>query len=196
MDYVQATQMAANIGQGAALLFGFVGLFWNPFLLFIALFVWLGASEEAAMVQMKAALGGVPLVQAMITNFRTLSPNEPLSRAVTDILAGFQQDFPVVEDERVVGVLTRADLLRALMDQGQDSPVSNVMRRDFATADVHEMLEAVAARLSTGACHSLPVTRDGGLVGMSTMENVGEFVMIQGALSEARQRHGTRGGAG
>jgi hypothetical protein len=87
---------------------------------------------------------------------------------VADILAGFQQDFPVVEDERVVGVLTRADLLRALVDQAEDSPVSNVMRRDFATADVHEMLEAVAVRLSTGACQSLPVTRNGGLVGMIT----------------------------
>lgn len=196
MDYVRATQMAANIGQGMALLFGFVGLFLNPFLLFIALFVWLGASEEAAMVQMKSALGGVPLVRAMITNFHTLSPHEPLSRAVADILAGFQQDFPVVEDKRVVGVLTRADLLRALADHAEDSPVSNVMRRDFATADVHEMLETVAGRLSTGACQSLPVTRDGGLVGMITMENVGEFVMIQGALSEARQRRGARREAG
>ena len=192
MDYVRATQMAANIGQGMALLFGFVGLFWNPFLLFIALFVWMGASQEAAMVQMKSALGGIPLVRAMITNFRTLSPHEPLSRAVADILAGFQQDFPVVEDERVVGVLTRADLLRALVERGQDSPVGDVMRRDFATADVHEMLEDVAARLSTGACRTLPVTRNGGLVGMVTMENVGEFLMIQGALAEARQRHGPR----
>lgn len=196
MDYVRATQMAANIGQGMALLFGFVGLFWNPFLLFVALFVWMGASQEAAMVQMKSALGGIPLVRAMITNFRALSPHEPLSRAVADILAGFQQDFPVVEDERVVGVLTRADLLRALVERGQDSPVSNVMRRDFATADVHEMLEDVAMRLSTGACSSLPVTRNGGLVGMITMENVGEFLMIQGALAEAQQRQEPRIEAG
>jgi hypothetical protein len=58
------------------------------------------------------------------------------------------------------------------------------------------MLEDVAARLSTGACHSLSVTRTGGLVGMITMENVGEFLMIQGALAEARQRRGTRTEAG
>jgi hypothetical protein len=53
MDYVQATQVAASIGQGLALLLGFVGLFSNPFLVFIALFVWIGAAGEAAIVQMK-----------------------------------------------------------------------------------------------------------------------------------------------
>lgn len=89
-----------------------------------------------------------------------------------------------------------ADLLRALVDRGQDSPVSNVIRWDFATADAHEMLENVVVRLSTSACQSLPVTRNGGLVGMITMENVGEFLMIQGALAEARQRRGQRIEAG
>ena len=87
---------------------------------------------------------------------------------------------------------TRADLLRALVERGQDSPVSDVMQRDFATADVNEILEDVAVRLSAGACHSLPVTRNGGLVGMITMENVGEFLMIQGAPAEACQRHEPR----
>jgi Zn-dependent protease len=41
----------ASIGQGIAVFFGFVGLFYNPFLLFIALFVWIGAAQEASMVQ-------------------------------------------------------------------------------------------------------------------------------------------------
>ena len=55
MDYVQATQRAANIGQGVALLLGFFGLFFNPLLVFVALFVWLGAGQEASLVQMKSA---------------------------------------------------------------------------------------------------------------------------------------------
>jgi Zn-dependent protease len=73
MDYTRATQIAANIGQGMAFLFGLVGLFSNPFLIFIALFVWIGAGQEAAMTQMKSALGGIPLERAMITDFRTLA---------------------------------------------------------------------------------------------------------------------------
>ena len=54
MDYVRATQVAANIGQALALMLGFIGLSSNnPFLVFIALFVWMGAAQEASMVQMK-----------------------------------------------------------------------------------------------------------------------------------------------
>ena len=56
MDYTRATQLAATIGQGMAFVFGLLGLFFNPFLVFIALFVWIGAGQEAAMTQMKAAL--------------------------------------------------------------------------------------------------------------------------------------------
>src|SRR5581483_5404663 len=96
MDYVQATQVAASIGQGLALLLGFVGLFSNPFLVFIALFVWIGAAGEAAVVQMKSALRGIPISRAMVTEFRTLSSADSLARAVDHVLTGFQHDFPVV----------------------------------------------------------------------------------------------------
>jgi Zn-dependent protease len=67
MDYVRATQVAANVGQALALMLGFIGLTSNnPLLIFIALFVWMGATQEASMVQMKAALGGIPVQQVMI----------------------------------------------------------------------------------------------------------------------------------
>src|SRR5208283_5205549 len=63
MDYTEATQTAAHIGQGIAFVFGFLGLFFDPFLLFIALFVWMGASGEAGMVQMRTSLSGIPVQQ-------------------------------------------------------------------------------------------------------------------------------------
>ena len=105
LDYVRATQIAAWVGQGLAVLFGLVGLFYNPLLLLIALFVWLGASQEASMAQMCAALDGIPVMHTMITDFRILRPDDPLARAVEHVRAGFQQDFPVVEGDRLVGVL-------------------------------------------------------------------------------------------
>lgn len=108
MEYARATNIAARLGQFMALVFVFVGLFWNPMLIFIAFLVWMGASLESGMVQFKSALAGVPMQRVMLTEFRTLAPSDPLSRAVDHTMAGFQQDFPVVEpDGRLVGVLTR-----------------------------------------------------------------------------------------
>jgi len=135
---------------------------------------------------MKAALGGIPIQRAMIKDFRALSPSDSLARAVEHVLAGFQQDFPVVEDGRVVGVLTRNDLLKTLSQRGPDARVEEAMQRQFETADPNEMLETVFARLNACGCHSLPLVRNGQLAGLVTMDNVGEFLMVQAALAGKR----------
>lgn len=187
LEYTRATQIAASIGQGIALLFGFVGLFINPFLLFIALFVWIGAAQEASMVQMKSSIGGIPVKRAMLTDFQSLSPDDTLANAVNLILSGSQTDFPVVQNNTVVGVLTRTDMLTALSRQGQDVKVSNIMQRDFQIADANEMLESAFLHLQTCGCHTMPVTYHGELVGLLTSDNIGEFLMIQSAIGKARK---------
>jgi len=187
LDYVRATQIAASIGQGFALLFGLLGLFVNPFLIFIALFVWLAGAQEAGVVQMRSALGGIPVMRVMITDFRGLRPDDPLAHAVEHVVAGFQQDFPVVEDGRLVGVLTRNDLAAALGRYGPETRVGDVMRQDFVTADPKEMLQTTFARLQDGHCRTVPVVKDGRLLGLLTADNLAEVLMIQEALREARR---------
>jgi Zn-dependent protease len=188
MDYAAATHAAATAGQAMALVFGFVGLFSNPFLLFIAFFVWIGAAQESAMVQMRRALGGIPVAQAMVTQFRSLSTTDTLKRAIDLILSGEQQDFPVLEGGNLVGVLTRGDMLKALAERGQDAPVPEVMQRHFQLAGPLEMLDAAFERLRECSCRTLPVVHRDQLVGLVTMDNVGEFLMIQSALKGSRIR--------
>jgi len=113
-EYAWATQTAASIGQGVAILFGIFGLLYNPFLLLIALFVWFGASQEAGTARIQSAIGGIPVQHAMVTDFKTLNENDSLERAVELTLAGSQKDFPVVDDGRIEGILTQTDLLKAL----------------------------------------------------------------------------------
>ena len=188
LDYVRATQVAASIGQGMAVLFAFLGLFFNPFLIFIGLFVWLGAAQEASMVQMRSALAGIPVRRAMITEFRTLRPDDTLDQAVEHIRSGFRQDFPVVEDGRLVGVLTRSDLTAALGRHGPGARVREIMRRDFVTVDPRDMLQTAFARLQDCDCHTLPVVRDGRLMGLVTADNLAEVLMIQEALRRSAVR--------
>src|SRR5690606_18234238 len=115
MSYVRATSVAARIGQGMAFLFGFVGLFTNPFLVFIALFVYLGATQESAASQMRDVTETLPLSEAMVTHFRTLPPSATLADAADALLHTHQHDFPVVDGAGIVlGILTRDDLITAL----------------------------------------------------------------------------------
>jgi len=181
-EYSRATQIAASIGQGIAVFFGFVGLFYNPFLLFIAFFVWIGAAQEASMAQMKSAIGGIPVRQAMLTDFKTLHKNDSLDRAIELTLAGSQKDFPVVNNGSIEGILTQTDLLKALSARDQHSMVTSAMQNKFVTVDSLEMLETAFAKLKDCNCHTLPVTLDGKLVGLLTMDNLGEYIRIQAAL--------------
>jgi Zn-dependent protease/predicted transcriptional regulator len=182
IEYLKATQIAAGIGQGLALLFGVVGLFTNPFLMLIALFVWIGAAQEASAVQMKSALAGTPIRAAMITDFQVLSPSDTLADAVKLILQGSQQDFPVVEQFRVIGILTRSDLLVALAKYRQDHVIAPIMHSEFVVASPTEMLDVVVRRLAECECHTMPVLQDGRLLGLVTMDNLGEYLMIQAAV--------------
>jgi Zn-dependent protease len=184
IDYVRATEIAARVGQGIALLLGAVGLFKNPLLVFIALFVWMGASAEAGMVQVKHAVANIPIIRIMVKEFKTLSPNDTLAKAVEYIMAGFQQDFPVVVDGKVVGILTRADLIRGLSKYGLSGLVGDVMRTDFLIVEPFDLAEIVFNRLQECECHTVPVVYGGQLVGLVTSDNIGEFLMIHSALSK------------
>lgn len=189
LDYVRATHIAATIGQVMAFGFGLAGLLTGNFiLLFIALFVWIGAAGEASMVDMKAALGGIPVAHAMLTEFHALTPDQPLSRATNLILSGTQTDFPVLEDGRIAGVLTRQQLLVALAQQGEGLTVGEAMSREFTVVHPSDMLDQAFRALESCECRSMPVEHEGRLVGLLTTDNIGEFVMIQSALRRAHAR--------
>lgn len=184
LDYARATQIAATLGQGSALVFGFLGLFADPLLLFIALFVWIGAAQEASMVRTRTALRGVPVARVMLSDFRTLPATASVQEALELTLTGSQKDFPVVDGDRVVGVLRQRDLLAGLSREDRALRVSEVMQREFETLEPGDLLEAVVPRLTERECHTAPVTEGGRLVGIFTMDNLGEFMAIRSALEE------------
>lgn len=184
MDYARATRTAATIGQGFAVLFGLVGLFTNPFLILIAVFIWFGAAGESQVTQTRSRLAGAPVERAMLTQFDTLSPLNSLGYVSNLMLAGSQQEFPVVEEGRPIGLVTRADLFNALAQHGPQGLVSQAMRRHVATIDAGDALAAAVEKLQTGQARSIMVLHDGQLAGMLTLENVQGFALIQAALEK------------
>lgn len=188
-DYADATQTAANIGQGMAILFGLVGLITlNPILLFIALFVYIGAQQESQQAMLRALTEGVPVRQAMMTRFQTLAPDDTLGDAADKLLAGSEHDFPVVKDRQVVGLLRRRQLLQALSKAERDTPVREVADAECFTVEDGALLEDALTRMQQSECSTVPVVRNNELVGLLTLENVGELMMISSALRNRQPR--------
>ena len=184
-SYLRATEIAARVGRSFALVLGAFGLLANPMLAVIALFVWLAAAGEMAAVQLRTTLGNVPVRRVMISDVRTLRPDETLGAATDDLLAGFQHDFPVVDDGRVVGLLTRDAMLAGVRRNGRGARVGDAMEPVAGTAEATEPLDQALSRLQASHRRTLPVVEDGRLRGVLTLDNVGEYMLIDAALRTA-----------
>jgi predicted transcriptional regulator len=164
-----------------------VGLFTNTWLVFIAAFIYFGAGQEANRVHIKTALHDVPVSRVMATTFQTLTPDDRLSLAVEHAYHGFQDDFPVVMDDELVGVLMKQDILVALHEYGPGALVGRVMRKEFTTVAADQTLEQVYAAIQACGCSSLPVLDSGRIVGLVTLEALGRYLVFAGAGSGARR---------
>jgi Zn-dependent protease len=174
----KATAMAAGAGQILAIVMGLLGLLAGNFMLvFIALFVYLGAGQENAAVQGRFLLSNIPVRAAMITDFRTIPHGSSLREAADLLLASSQQDFPVITGNQVLGLLTRNDLLRGLASQGAEAYVAGSMNRNFLRVSPESDLAEAVPLL--GEETSVLVMEDEQLLGLLTRENVAEYLMLR-----------------
>ena len=189
MGHVRATQVAARIGQALAFGFGLLGLMQGQaMLMFIALFVYLGAGSEAASVQLLAAGRGIPLVDAMVTHFETLPPHATVQQAAQLLLRTLQRQFPVVDGAgRLRGLLTHEAMVRALHENAGALPVLDAMQRDIPTLGPRSSLaEAITLLQQKEGVPAVAVTdADGRLLGLVTTETVGELMLLRAATPAA-----------
>ncbi|HXG79487.1 MAG TPA: site-2 protease family protein [Methyloceanibacter sp.] len=186
MGNARATELAAAIGQAFAVIFAVVGIFYNPMLLIIAAFIFLAASGEAAQAQLRAVAQGALVSDAMITKFQALDTNATVDAAAEALIRTTQTEFPIVDGAgRLRGVLTREAMVKALKERGPDTPVLEVMQSDVPTVPARAKLETALRSLMKHGRPMVGVTEaDGRLVGLLTVENLGEMMMLHSAKPE------------
>lgn len=177
---LRATRIAATIGQAIAFGLAFLGLFGNPLLLFIALFVFLAAGQEAQAVEISEATKKAALGDATITSFERLGSQSTVGQAVKLLLATTQREFPVIDAAgHLRGVLTREGMIRALAQSGPETPVLDVMVRDVPVVNARAPLSAAVALLQSGGQPMVGVVDDEQRVGgIITPENLAEYLMV------------------
>lgn len=185
LSWSRATQIAATIGQGLAFVFGFIGLLYNPLLIFIGIFVYLAAAAEAQNAQIRQVATSVLVGDVMITEFARLERSATLDEAVEMLLATTQHEFPVVDGAgKLRGMLTRAHLVAGLQQRGGSAPAVELMAADIPLVGDGEKLSAALEQLQKGASPAVGVVDSGGaLVGYVTIENIGELMMLRGAVA-------------
>ena len=184
LGHVRATEIAAAIGQFVAFGLGFLGLFGNPLLIFIAIFVYLAASSEAQLVAMRAMSRDVPVSAAMMTQIARLSPAAHIDEAVDTLLKTSQSEFPVVDENgRLVGVLSRADIIRAIKELGPEARVADAMTKNVPTIGHRGCLDEAIRLLHEKQAPAVGVVDAAGkLAGLITSETIGEMLMVRQAL--------------
>ena len=188
VDYGRATRWAASVGQGIAMLV-VLGMLINgsfqPFLMLIAVFIFIAAGQEAAMVTQQEATKDLLVRDAMLTQFQALRPADLLRDAVSHLLAGSQHDFPVLDEQGdVMGILSRKRLVSALAEFGPGHPAQLVMEPCAQSVTSLQSLSQALDLLNTSPCPAVPVVdaTSGRLIGLLTAENIGEMLMIRAAL--------------
>jgi stage IV sporulation protein FB len=186
LGHLRATEIAATVGQWFAFALGFLGLFGNPLLIFIAIFVYLAAASEAQLVTLRAMSRGVPVGAAMMTQFATLSPDAHIEEAIETLLRTSQSEFPVIDAARKpVGLLSRHDLIRALKQHGPNARVAEAMSTNIPTVDKRRCLDEAFRILQEKSAPAVGIVdADGRLVGLLTSETVGEMLMVREAMPE------------
>jgi Zn-dependent protease len=186
----EATRIAAGAGQGLAILIGLAGLLWGNFILmFVALFVYLGAFQEGVAAKGRIFTSGYPVSAAMISDFRTLTHGQTIRDAGNLLLSTSQHDFPVMHGDSVIGILTRSALVNAMLTQGPEAYVSGAMSRDFERVSPDMPLTDALPKLSTpGAC-VLVMDAEDRLVGMLNSEHLSQFILLRQVSAAQEKMH-------
>lgn len=175
----RATRWAAVVGQVFAVGFVALGLYTNPMLAVIGVFIFAGAGREEYTVRLRAALEGVRARDVMRVDPVALHPAEPLGRCRELAIHRRQEDFAVEADGRLVGILARADWMEAIRARGEAAEVGSAARRHFLALHPDAPLSRIYGDLGRMGQPLFPVLENGRLVGLLSVADIERFLGLR-----------------
>ncbi len=174
---VMATEIASTIGQGLAVFFFILGLLFNPFLILIAFFIFFGAYGENQMVKQNSLLKGHIAKEATLTHISVLKPTDTIGAVIDIVLSGTENDFVVVENEKILGVVNHKDIIEHAKTPTR--LVKEIMQTSFKTVEAATELQKVLEMMGTERADFFPVIENEKLIGAIDRVNISEFVLLK-----------------
>lgn len=174
----QATKIAARIGQALAIGFVLLGFYSNPFLIFIGIFVFMGAQIESEYTESKYMLKGYKVRDVLMKQYPTIDYNETLETAVKLMLDSQNKHFLVTENGIPMGTLNREQIIAALAKKEGETKLSSIMDRELILLQADNLLEDVFELVYKNKSTLMLVIDDNQLIGTLDTENLLEFILI------------------
>jgi Zn-dependent protease/predicted transcriptional regulator len=174
----QATKIAARIGQALAIGFVLLGFYSNPFLIFIGIFVFMGAQIESEYTESKYMLKGYKVRDVLMKQYPTIDYNETLETAVKIMLDSQNKHFLVTENDIPMGTLNREQIIAALAKKEGETRLSSIMDRELILLQADDLLEDIFELVYKNKSTLMLVIDDNQLIGTLDTENLLEFILI------------------
>lgn len=181
MHRSKATRIAASVGQLLAIAFVFFGFFYNPFLIFIGLFVFLGAQAEAQFAEAQSLLEGHTVGEVTMSPVPTIPSYATVREAAMQLLSSQNKNFVVADNGSPMGTLNRDEIIKALSTQDESTLVKDVMDKDVISVQENTPLQQVWIQMQQQRKPLALVYTNGSLTGVVDNENLAEFIMIRSA---------------
>jgi Zn-dependent protease/CBS domain-containing protein len=173
MGYQKATKIAVNFGHVFALLFGYIGLVHGHIILVvIAVFIYMAASSEELQVDIRETLKKFTVKDIMPSQFLTLDRNATLAKVLELIFHSHQEDFPIMESGRMIGFVTRSDIINGIHQHGTTASIVTIMRKKVPVVRETDHLNKAQNIMQESNIKSLPVVRAGSVIGVITIEDI------------------------
>lgn len=179
MGFSRATRIATGVGQAIAFAFGLFGvLTGNILLVVVAFFVFTGAGQERSEEQARTVLTTLRVGDAYNKHALTLAPGDHVSKVVDYILTSYQPDFAVVQGGRLLGIVTRDEVLKTLATEVVDLYVAGIMRREVLSVDATQGLDEVRQLLGEKGERIAAVNQGEEFLGLVSAEDIGEALVV------------------
>jgi Zn-dependent protease/predicted transcriptional regulator len=191
-DMSRATRIASYVGQAFAYVLiaygaisvltgNFVGGLWTAF---IGWFLNNGAEATRQQMTIKNALGGVAVTTVMDRAPEVASPDLTVRDFMLEYaLRRGKRALPVVENGRLVGIMSTTDAKHIDQDAWPTTPVSSVMTRaPLRTLPPEADLAQALELMVENDIHQLPIVQGGGLIGMLSRADVMRYMQMAAQL--------------
>ncbi|MFQ5837590.1 MAG: CBS domain-containing protein [Thermoplasmata archaeon] len=171
MSYLNATETAASVGKAFAFAFGIFGLFYNAWLILIALFVYLGATEEERLTKITLTLEGVKVGEIMTREVSTVTKEMTVAELLDKMVAEKHMGYPVVDGD-LEGVVTFADSSKVPRERREHVRVGQIMSGNVVTVGPRAEAMDALRLMSRHKIGRLVVTQEGQIIGIITRSDL------------------------